>query len=241
MSLCFSCWREGVLPSGLALSTLAADAFCSLFLSVPPPPGNLVFSTSLLLSRFHLTSLFLFQTVIVGSYLIAHGFFSVYGMCVDTLFLCFCKCPPAGQQNLPPPQSHLDPGVCSPGLSVGFSPTLSFPTFHLPSYQPLLSPLPGSPQPVSGSLSVSVLWFWGNLTATNFNFPFFSFCFVFLPSSCLSSLFSSSHLRPALPWPLPLFPSPLPIPAASSWGCEKVKIWRGTMDLPRGLTTCPPS
>lgn len=38
--------------------------------------------------------LFLFlplQTVIVGSYLIAHGFFSVYGMCVDTLFLCFCK------------------------------------------------------------------------------------------------------------------------------------------------------
>lgn len=31
------------------------------------------------------------QTVILGSYLIAHGFFSVYGMCVDTLFLCFCK------------------------------------------------------------------------------------------------------------------------------------------------------
>ncbi|KAK2498341.1 hypothetical protein MC885_000971 [Smutsia gigantea] len=32
-------------------------------------------------------------TVIVGSYLIAHGFFSVYGMCVDTLFLCFCESP----------------------------------------------------------------------------------------------------------------------------------------------------
>ncbi|KAF7236335.1 Choline transporter-like protein 2 [Varanus komodoensis] len=32
-------------------------------------------------------------TVIVGSYLIAHGFFSVYAMCVDTLFLCFCKYP----------------------------------------------------------------------------------------------------------------------------------------------------
>jgi hypothetical protein len=31
------------------------------------------------------------QTVIIGSYLIAHGFFSVYGMCVDTLFLCFCE------------------------------------------------------------------------------------------------------------------------------------------------------
>ncbi|XP_060037710.1 choline transporter-like protein 2 isoform X1 [Erinaceus europaeus] len=30
-------------------------------------------------------------TVIVGAYLIAHGFFSVYGMCVDTLFLCFCE------------------------------------------------------------------------------------------------------------------------------------------------------
>ncbi|XP_036409845.1 choline transporter-like protein 5-A isoform X2 [Megalops cyprinoides] len=28
-------------------------------------------------------------TVIFGSYLIAHGFFSVYAMCVDTLFLCF--------------------------------------------------------------------------------------------------------------------------------------------------------
>ncbi|XP_072568196.1 choline transporter-like protein 2 isoform X2 [Paramormyrops kingsleyae] len=30
-------------------------------------------------------------TLIVGSYLIAHGFFSVYAMCVDTLFLCFCE------------------------------------------------------------------------------------------------------------------------------------------------------
>ncbi len=32
------------------------------------------------------------QTVVFGAYLIAHGFFSVYAMCVDTLFLCFCKC-----------------------------------------------------------------------------------------------------------------------------------------------------
>ncbi|XP_049575884.1 choline transporter-like protein 2 isoform X1 [Syngnathus scovelli] len=31
------------------------------------------------------------MTNIVGSYLIAHGFFSVYSMCVDTLFLCFCE------------------------------------------------------------------------------------------------------------------------------------------------------
>ncbi|KAL0962485.1 hypothetical protein UPYG_G00340640 [Umbra pygmaea] len=29
--------------------------------------------------------------VVVGSYLIAHGFFSVYNMCVDTLFLCFLE------------------------------------------------------------------------------------------------------------------------------------------------------
>uniref|UniRef100_A0A6Q2Z1V3 Choline transporter-like protein n=1 Tax=Esox lucius TaxID=8010 RepID=A0A6Q2Z1V3_ESOLU len=29
--------------------------------------------------------------VIVGAYLIAHGFFSVYNMCVDTLFLCFLE------------------------------------------------------------------------------------------------------------------------------------------------------
>lgn len=27
-----------------------------------------------------------------GAYLIAHGFFSVYNMGVDTLFLCFCEC-----------------------------------------------------------------------------------------------------------------------------------------------------
>ncbi|XP_075888743.1 choline transporter-like protein 2 isoform X2 [Nelusetta ayraudi] len=31
------------------------------------------------------------QTVAVGSYLIANGFFSVYSMCVDTLFLCFLE------------------------------------------------------------------------------------------------------------------------------------------------------
>ncbi|KAM9848797.1 choline transporter-like protein 5-B [Aulostomus maculatus] len=30
-------------------------------------------------------------TVIFGSYMIAHGFFNVYSMCVDTLFLCFCE------------------------------------------------------------------------------------------------------------------------------------------------------
>ncbi|XP_063480130.1 choline transporter-like protein 5 isoform X2 [Symphalangus syndactylus] len=30
-------------------------------------------------------------TVILGSYLIAHGFFSVYAMCVETIFICFCE------------------------------------------------------------------------------------------------------------------------------------------------------
>ncbi|CAJ1083219.1 choline transporter-like protein 4 [Xyrichtys novacula] len=30
-------------------------------------------------------------TVVFGSYLVAHGFFSVYNMCVDTLFLCFLE------------------------------------------------------------------------------------------------------------------------------------------------------
>uniref|UniRef100_A0A8C7FNF8 Choline transporter-like protein n=1 Tax=Oncorhynchus kisutch TaxID=8019 RepID=A0A8C7FNF8_ONCKI len=30
-------------------------------------------------------------SMVVGSYLIAHGFFSVYAMCVDTLFLCFLE------------------------------------------------------------------------------------------------------------------------------------------------------
>nr|XP_008536816.1 PREDICTED: choline transporter-like protein 4 isoform X3 [Equus przewalskii] len=32
-----------------------------------------------------------FQTSIVGAYVIASGFFSVFGMCVDTLFLCFLE------------------------------------------------------------------------------------------------------------------------------------------------------
>ncbi|XP_061833975.1 choline transporter-like protein 5-B isoform X3 [Nerophis lumbriciformis] len=30
-------------------------------------------------------------TVIIGAFLVAHGFFNVYSMCVDTLFLCFCE------------------------------------------------------------------------------------------------------------------------------------------------------
>lgn len=30
-------------------------------------------------------------TVAFGSYIVAQGFFNVYSMCVDTLFLCFCE------------------------------------------------------------------------------------------------------------------------------------------------------
>lgn len=41
------------------------------------------------------------QTVVFGSYMIAHGFFSVYNMCVDTLFLCFCECSPCSVTSHP--------------------------------------------------------------------------------------------------------------------------------------------
>ncbi|KAB1268666.1 Choline transporter-like protein 5 [Camelus dromedarius] len=34
---------------------------------------------------------FTLQTVIIGSYLIAHGFFSVYAMCIETIFICFLE------------------------------------------------------------------------------------------------------------------------------------------------------
>uniref|UniRef100_A0A3B4BS23 Choline transporter-like protein n=1 Tax=Pygocentrus nattereri TaxID=42514 RepID=A0A3B4BS23_PYGNA len=40
---------------------------------------------------FHCRVCFSLQTVVFGTYLIAHGFFSVYAMCVDTLFLCFLE------------------------------------------------------------------------------------------------------------------------------------------------------
>ncbi|XP_072293984.1 choline transporter-like protein 5-B isoform X2 [Eucyclogobius newberryi] len=30
-------------------------------------------------------------TIILGSYIVAQGFFNVYSMCVDTLYLCFCE------------------------------------------------------------------------------------------------------------------------------------------------------
>ncbi|XP_075433568.1 choline transporter-like protein 2 isoform X2 [Ascaphus truei] len=67
------------------------------------------------------------MTVIVGSYLIAHGFFSVYGMCVDTLFLCFCEDLERNDGSLERPYymspqlSHIllkaDPGTLKPSDS----------------------------------------------------------------------------------------------------------------------------
>lgn len=96
------------------------------------------------------------QTVIVGSYLIAHGFFSVYGMCVDTLFLCFCE-----YQHNPPSPIRLTPSLGVPsqsrGPSVWFSPAFSF-----PHSSPAFSPAPAETPSLSvGScISPSVLVLW---------------------------------------------------------------------------------
>lgn len=56
------------------------------------------------------------QTVVVGSYLIAHGFFSVYAMCVDTLFLCFCE-----YHFNPDPRFASPPPVPAPTRRCWFS------------------------------------------------------------------------------------------------------------------------
>lgn len=64
----------------------------------PPPPPLHTFSplhpaaTSFSNSpKEHYREPCVFQVSILGAYLIASGFFSVFGMCVDTLFLCFCE------------------------------------------------------------------------------------------------------------------------------------------------------
>ncbi|KAI4888406.1 hypothetical protein NFI96_018877 [Prochilodus magdalenae] len=51
-------------------------------------------------------------TLVFGSYLIAHGFFSVYAMCVDTLFLCFCECEDLERNDGSPERPYF----MSPGL-----------------------------------------------------------------------------------------------------------------------------
>ncbi|KAK0151371.1 Choline transporter-like protein 2 [Merluccius polli] len=63
---------------------------------------------------FHLFTRWRLPTVVVGSYLIAHGFFSVYAMCVDTLFLCFCEYlspPPASLRRSYPVNSDACHGA----------------------------------------------------------------------------------------------------------------------------------
>ena len=64
------------------------------------------------------TFVYFFQVIAVGSFVIASFFFSVYGMAVDTLFLCFCKCLIAwdrlsvrlGWVRITPPTQHTQRG-----------------------------------------------------------------------------------------------------------------------------------
>ncbi|MED6271171.1 hypothetical protein CHARACLAT_017484 [Characodon lateralis] len=47
-------------------------------------------------------------TVIIGSFMITSGFFNVYAMCVDTLFLCFL-CDLEVNNGSPTKPYHMDP------------------------------------------------------------------------------------------------------------------------------------
>uniref|UniRef100_A0A3Q2YAV5 Choline transporter-like protein n=1 Tax=Hippocampus comes TaxID=109280 RepID=A0A3Q2YAV5_HIPCM len=49
--------------------------------------------------------------VILLSYLVAHGFFSVYSICVDTLFLCFCEDLERNDGSLARPY-YMSPELC---------------------------------------------------------------------------------------------------------------------------------
>uniref|UniRef100_A0A8B9KVF4 Choline transporter-like protein n=1 Tax=Astyanax mexicanus TaxID=7994 RepID=A0A8B9KVF4_ASTMX len=84
---------------GKSFCTSAREAFCLLMRNVvrvavlDKVTDFLLFLGKLLISGSVGPNLSIcsacFQTVIFGSYLVAHGFFNVYAMCVDTLFLCF--------------------------------------------------------------------------------------------------------------------------------------------------------
>uniref|UniRef100_A0A8B9KZ09 Choline transporter-like protein n=1 Tax=Astyanax mexicanus TaxID=7994 RepID=A0A8B9KZ09_ASTMX len=86
---------------GKSFCTSAREAFCLLMRNVvrvavlDKVTDFLLFLGKLLISGSVGPNLSIcsacFQTVIFGSYLVAHGFFNVYAMCVDTLFLCFCE------------------------------------------------------------------------------------------------------------------------------------------------------
>uniref|UniRef100_A0A8K9X1E6 Choline transporter-like protein n=1 Tax=Oncorhynchus mykiss TaxID=8022 RepID=A0A8K9X1E6_ONCMY len=82
---------------GKSFCTSAKDVFCIGF-RLFSPPGVLAFfffTRKITVIQEEVPSLNYYWvpllTVIFGSYLIAHGFFNVYAMCVDTLFLCFCE------------------------------------------------------------------------------------------------------------------------------------------------------
>ena len=87
--LTIECWPSGLGQWGLAVERWpwGTDQWLLPTRRCPPPPHNRPVAP---------------QTVLLGSYLIAHGFLSVFGMCVDTLFLCFCELPP-GPPGPPPP------------------------------------------------------------------------------------------------------------------------------------------
>uniref|UniRef100_A0A8C9MZ66 Choline transporter-like protein n=1 Tax=Serinus canaria TaxID=9135 RepID=A0A8C9MZ66_SERCA len=70
---------------GKNFCTSAKEAFFLLMRNVVRIP---VFAQEVPMLNYYWVPLL---TVIIGSYLVAHGFFSVYAMCVDTLFLCFCE------------------------------------------------------------------------------------------------------------------------------------------------------
>lgn len=83
----FICWRNSDIVVNVSVVPVVVVMFS---------PNNIE-KLSIVPHYYHTTYcdlvffVCLFQTVIFGSYMIAHGFFNVYAMCVDTLFLCFCK------------------------------------------------------------------------------------------------------------------------------------------------------
>lgn len=149
---------------------------------------------------------FLFQTVIVGSYLIAHGFFSVYGMCVDTLFLCFCEYQQKTLSpiSLTPRASSLAVRSQSRGPSLWFSPAFSFPDSS-PAFSPAVPCLLQQRPPACHGLLHLSLCFGAlgsvELTTANLDFPFFSSLFSFFSTPPVSLVTRSPSSTSALSLP----------------------------------------
>ena len=127
--LTIECWPSGLGQWGLAMERWpwGTDQWLLPTRRCPPPPHNRPVAP---------------QTVLLGSYLIAHGFLSVFGMCVDTLFLCFCELPPGP----PGPPPHVSsPQLCPTSLCVSVSPLccrLSLPLTPISLFSPFFPPLP---------------------------------------------------------------------------------------------------